>query len=268
MRKLRTHPLPRRVVAAALSLLLASCTSTRIADGPQRDQTPTVPHASDPGLVATYSIVAADVERGELGVAVQSKFFSVGSVVPWARAGVGAIATQAWANPELGRQGLQRLADGESPETALATLLASDDQADSRQAGFVNARGEVAAHTGAACHPFAGHRIGQHFVVQGNLLAGPEVLSALAETFEKRRAAGDPLDAALMAALQAGEDAGGDRRGRQSAALLVVRAGGGYQGVDDRFIDLRVEDHPDPTQELARLLEIHRSFFKERHQRP
>lgn len=258
MRKLRTHPLSRGIGATACCLLLTACVGGPVARLERS--------ADDPGLVATYSIVAADVERGELGVAVQSKFFSVGSVVPWARAGVGAVATQAWANPSLGRDGLQRLAAGESPVTALSDLLATDAEAAHRQAGLINAQGDVAAHTGSECHPFAGHRIGKHFVVQGNLLAGPEVLLALADTFEKRRSAGDRLAPALVAALQAAEDAGGDRRGRQSAALLVVRAGGGYQGVDDRFIDLRVEDHPDPTRELARLLEIHRTFFKDRHQ--
>ncbi len=255
MRELRPHTLFGGIGAALLCLSLAACTGSG-----GRMTSP-----DEPGLVATYSIVAADVKRGELGVAVQSKFFSVGSVVPWARAGVGAVASQAFANPLLGREGLQRMARGESPETALAALLAEDENAARRQAGMVNAKGEVAAHTGAECHAFAGHRPGRHYVVQGNLLAGPEVLAAMAETFERRRAAGDRLDAALVAALQAGEDAGGDRRGRQSAALLVVREDGGYQGVDDRLIDLRVEDHPDPTKELTRLLEIHRSFFKDRH---
>lgn len=220
---------------------------------------------SEERCVATYSIVAADVERGELGVAVQSKFFSVGSVVPWARAGVGAVATQARANPWYGREGLERLAREESPEQALAAMLAADAGAPQRQVGVVNASGEATAHTGSQCQAFAGHLLGRHFVVQGNLLAGPEVLTAMAETFDAHREAGSSLAEALAAALQAGEDAGGDRRGRQSAALLVVREGGGYQGADDRLIDLRVEDHPDPTRELARLLKIHQSFFKERH---
>ncbi len=255
MRILRAHPLSRGVAALLPGLVLAACQQPR----------PQAAHSE--GLVATYSIVAADVERGELGVAVQSKFFSVGSVVPWARAEVGAVATQSFANPQYGKQGLERLARGESPEKALAALVAADSGSARRQAGLVNAAGDTAAHTGSDCRPFAGHRHGRHYVVQGNLLAGPEVLAAMAEVFEDKRDHGATLAEALVAALQAGEDAGGDRRGRQSAALLVVRKDAGYQGVDDRFIDLRVEDHPDPTVELARLLGIHREFFAERHRR-
>ncbi len=251
MRILRAHPVYGGVIAAGLGLTLSACqTSAPVADE---------------DIVATYSIVAADLKRGELGVAVQSKFFSVGSVVPWAKAGVGAVATQAFANAVYGKEGLERLERGESPEAALAALTAADEDAARRQAGMVSARGDVAAHTGKECHAFAGHRPGKHYVVLGNLLAGPEVLAAMAEAFEASREAGDSLAEALVAALQAGEDAGGDRRGRQSAALLVVREGGGYQGVDDRFIDLRVEDHRDPTAELARLLGIHQAFFKDRH---
>jgi uncharacterized Ntn-hydrolase superfamily protein len=218
-------------------------------------------------VVATYSIVAADVARREIGVAVQSKFFSVGTVVPWAKADVGAVATQAFANPVYGKEGLERLGKGEPVESVLGALVEADEGAARRQVGMVDALGAVAAHTGAACLPFAGHRIGKAYVVQGNLLAGPEVLAAMAEAFEARRAKGESLAEAMVAALQAGENAGGDQRGRQAAALLVVRKDGGYEGVDDRLIDLRVEDHPEPTVELARLLGLHRAFFKKRHAR-
>lgn len=216
--------------------------------------------------VATYSIVACDPETGELGVAVQSKFFSVGSVVPWAEAGVGAVATQALCNISLGPEGLRRMRETEAPDEALASMLESDPLRERRQVGMVDAKGQIAVHTGAECFEFAGHRSGEGYAVQGNILAGPEVVDAMAAGFEA--AAEMPLADRLMQALQAGEDAGGDRRGRQSAALLVVRDRGGYQGANDRYIDLRVEDHPDPTKELARLLQIHRQFFIDRHAAP
>lgn len=260
MRLLRTHPLPGRVRSAltvslvGAALLLAGC-----AVGPgemPRD------------WVATYSIVAADPETGACGVAVQSKFFSVGSVVPWAEAGAGAVATQALANTRLAPGLLDAMRQGAEVQAVLDGVLAADAGRARRQVGVVDARGVAAAYTGEECFPFAGHRVGQGYAVQGNLLAGPEVLEAMASTFEAERAVGSPLPLALMAALQAGEDAGGDRRGRQSAAMLVVRRGAGYSGTDDRWVDLRVEDHPDPTVELARLLKIHQEFFAERWQVP
>lgn len=231
-------------------MFLAQCTTAR------------KPHD---GVVATYSIVALDPRTGELGVAVQSKFFSVGSVVPWAEAGVGAVATQALCNITLGPDGLAAMKEGRPPADALASLLAADPMAERRQVGMVDAQGRIAAHTGSDCFDFAAHRLGKNYTAQGNLLAGPEVINAMAEAFEAAKAEALPLADGLMRALQAAEDAGGDKRGRQSAALLVVREGGGYQGANDRFIDLRVEDHPDPTTELARLLEIHRRFFADRH---
>ena len=224
-----------------------------------------VPEKVDDGLVATYSIVALDPETDELGVAVQSKFFSVGSVVPWAKAGVGAVATQALCNIRFGPEGLSAMQSGEAPDEALKSLLSSDPMAEHRQVGMIDARGRTAAHTGGECRDFAAHRIGKNYTVQGNLLDGPEVIDAMAAAFEAARHSQLPLADCLTRALQAGEDAGGDKRGRQSAALLVVRENGGYMGANDRFIDLRVEDHPDPTQELARLLTIHRQFFAERH---
>lgn len=219
-------------------------------------------------IVATYSIAAFDPESGELGVVVQSKFFGVGSVVPWAKAGVGAIATQAQANVRYGSEGLKLLADGKSPEEVLQALTEGDQGRDSRQCGVVDAKGRSASYTGGKCLAFAGHRTGKHYAIQGNILAGQQVIDDMAAAFEKAQKAGaGELADWLVATLQAGEDAGGDRRGRQSAALLVVREKAGYGGASDRYIDLRVEDHPDPTHELARLLEIHKGFYAEKHAR-
>ncbi len=218
--------------------------------------------------VATYSIVALDERTGEMGVAVQSKFFGVGSVVPWAQAGVGAVATQASANRSFGPEGLKKLAQGQDSEAVLQQLLSADGESNRRQVAILDASGKVAAHTGSECMEFAAHRLGKQYSVQGNLLAGPEVIAGMAAAFEEARESqkGELADW-LVAALQAAEVAGGDRRGRQSAALLVVREGGGYRKGDDRYIDLRVEDHAEPVEELARLLQIHKMFFAERHVR-
>lgn len=238
-----------------LPALIAACASPR-------------PDIDPRDVVATYSIAAHDPASGELGVAVQSRFFGVGTVVPWAQAGVGAIATQAAANIRYGPEGLRRLAEGASPAEVIEQLTAADDQRDSRQCGVVDARGRSAAYTGTACLPFASHRTGPHFAIQGNILAGPGVLDAMRREFLRaRETPHSELADWLTAALQAAEDAGGDRRGRQSAALLVVRDQAGYGGAGDRFIDLRVEDHPDPTRELARLLEIHKDFYASKHRR-
>jgi uncharacterized Ntn-hydrolase superfamily protein len=204
---------------------------------------------------STFSIVARADDSGDLGVAVQSKFLAVGAVVPWARASVGAIATQAWANTSFGPEGLRMLEAGLDAEAALGRLVAADEGASHRQCGLVDARGSAVAHTGAACPDWAGHRLGGGYACQGNILAGAGVVDAMAEAFE--RAADRPLWERLLAALAAGQDAGGDRRGQQSAALLVVRAEGGYGGRNDRFIDLRVDDHPRPIEELGRLLQLH-----------
>lgn len=217
-------------------------------------------------VVATYSIVAFDPDTGDLGVAVQSKFFGVGTVVPWAKAGVGAVATQATPNIGYASRALNMLETRQPVETIVKLLPADDPQGDRRQFGIVDANGKAAAYTGKLCLPFAAHRTGKDFVVQGNILAGPEVLDGMADAFKKsREEGGSELADWLVAALQAGEDAGGDRRGRQSAALLVVREGAGFGGASDRYIDLRVEDHPDPTRELARLLKIHKTFYAEKH---
>jgi uncharacterized Ntn-hydrolase superfamily protein len=194
-------------------------------------------------------------------VAVESKYFSVGSVVPWARAGVGAVATQSLAKTTYGSEGLRLMAEGKSPREALAALTAADPDRERRQVGMIDAQGHTAAFTGTGCYPAAGDRQGENYSVQGNLLASEEVLTAMAAAFERSRSTkGSELADWLMAALQAGQDAGGDRRGEQSAALLVVREGGGLGGDSDRYIDLRVEDHPKPIVELARLLELHKEF--------
>lgn len=206
----------------------------------------------------TFSIVARDAASGDLGVAVASKFLAVGSVVPWAQAGAGALATQALANMGYGPRGLALLAAGAPAEQALAALLADDEQREQRQVGLVDARGGAAAHTGAACLDWAGHVLGEGFTVQGNILAGPQVVERAAAAF---RAATGELAERLLAALYAGDRAGGDARGRQSAALYVARAGGSYGGLLDRYIDLRVDDHLDPAPELARLLGLHRFYL-------
>jgi uncharacterized Ntn-hydrolase superfamily protein len=221
------------------------------------------PRASAPRPVATFSVVGYDPKTGELGVAVQSKFFGVGSVVPWAKAGVGAVATQAWANVKYGPEGLEHLQAGKTAQETVAALTGADSGRDRRQLGIVDAKGRSASFTGRSCIDWAGHRVGRHYCAQGNILAGEQVVGAMAEAFERARdREGTELADWLMAALQAGQKAGGDRRGQQSAALLVMRAGGGYMGGNDRFIDLRVEDHPQPIQELARLLAIHKSLRK------
>jgi uncharacterized Ntn-hydrolase superfamily protein len=260
------HPaLIRSLCLLAIAIALALAIINTGPRNPSPPQTANPPGPDQP-LVATYTIIAADLHKRQWGIATQSKFFGVGSVVPWAKAEIGVIASQAMANPQIGKQGLKALRSGEDPQTVLTRLLAADPQAELRQAAMLDAQGRTAVHTGTACQPFAGHRTGQHYIVLGNLLAGPEVLDALAETFESHRTQGSPLGLALAAALHAAEQAGGDRRGRQSAALLVVQPDSGYQAVDDRLIDLRVEDHPDPTLELLRLLQIHRSFYPQRWQ--
>lgn len=211
-----------------------------------------------PALIATFSIVARDPHNGDLGVAVASKFLAVGSVVPWAQANVGAIATQALANIRYGPDGLALLARGLSAQEALHELLAADEQREHRQVGIVDREGRAAAFTGRECFPWAGHLIGAGFCCQGNILTGEAVVQRMADAF---CATAGELAERLVAALEAGQAAGGDRRGRQSAALYVVREGGSYGGVLDRYIDLRVDDHPDPIVELRRLLALHRFYL-------
>ncbi len=206
----------------------------------------------------TFSIVARDTQAGELGIAVQSKFLAVGAVVPWARAGVGAIATQSWANTSYGPHGLELLADGLSPEEVLAQLLSADEGRTSRQVGIVGINGSPVTYTGDQCFPWAGGRVGADYACQGNILMGEDTVLAMAHTFEQT---GGRLCDRLLAALAAGQAAGGDSRGQQSAALLVVREHGGYGGFNDRFIDLRVDDHPQPIEELQRILQLHKLYL-------
>ena len=202
----------------------------------------------------TFSIVALDSASGELGIAVQSKFLSVGAVVPWVRAGVGAVATQSFANTTFGPLGLAALARGTAPEDVLGALLADDEGRATRQVGIVDAQGRGASFTGAECIGWAGGRTGAGYAAQGNCLAGAAVVDALAETFA---AASGPLSYRLVAALAAAQAAGGDKRGQQSAALIVEKPGGGYGAFNDRYVDLRVDDHPAPVAELRRILDLH-----------
>jgi uncharacterized Ntn-hydrolase superfamily protein len=205
----------------------------------------------------TFSIVARDSSTGDLGIAVASKFLAVGSVVPAAAAGIGAIATQAFANVAYGPEGIGLLAAGLPAANALARLTGDDPDRASRQAGIVDALGGAATHTGEACIPWAGGRTVEGVAVQGNLLTGPDVVDSMLDTY---LACTDAFPDRLVAALAAGDGAGGDRRGRQSAALLVVRDGGGYAGGNDRWIDLRVDDHISPLAELARLRVLGRLY--------
>ena len=222
-------------------------------------------HAAEPfdtptgePYVATFSIAAVDQATGDVGVAVASKFLAAGNIVPWPLPGVGAVATQALANGTYGSQGLALMAGGLTAEAALARLLDGDAHSDQRQVGLVSLDGSAAAHTGARCQAWAGHRVGDGFTCQGNILAGPQVIEAMAATFV---AAAGALQHRLFAALAAGDAAGGDRRGRQSAALKVLRAGGGYQGLNDAVADLRVDDAPHPVEELGRLLALNDLYF-------
>jgi uncharacterized Ntn-hydrolase superfamily protein len=209
-------------------------------------------------LVATFSIAARDAATGDLGVAVASKFLAVGAYVPCAEAGIGAIATQAHVNTTYGTRALELLSAGATPEECLDAFRDDDPHVDVRQVGIVAASGASASHTGSACHAWAGGATGRGFAAQGNILAGPEVVDALVRGIAREEL---PFPERLVAALAAAEAAGGDRRGRQSAALLVVGEGKGYAGLTGRWIDLRVDDHADPVTELGRLLELHRLFL-------
>ncbi len=207
----------------------------------------------------TYSIVACDLDAGQWGVATQSKFLAVGSVVPWAEAGVGAIATQAYANPRYGPKGLTLLREGLSAPEVVERLIAADDGRDERQLGVVDSNGGGATYTGPACMDWAGGRTGSGWAAQGNILLSGETVGALGAAFEA--SAGGPLALRLLEALAAGQAAGGDRRGQQSAALRVVEAEGGYGGLSDVLVDLRVDDHARPVGELARLYSLHQAIF-------
>jgi uncharacterized Ntn-hydrolase superfamily protein len=208
----------------------------------------------------TFSIVARSTDGESWGVAAASKFLAVGSVVPAAVAGLGAIAVQAEPNVAWKGLALSMLDDGATAQVALDRLLEDDDSPDDRQVGLVDQEGGGAAHTGAGCFPWAGHRVGPGVTVQGNVLTGPEVLAAMLESWEATQDEPE-LARRLLAALQAGDRAGGDRRGRQSAALLVVREEAGYGGMDDVAVDLRVDEHREPVTELARLLDLNRIYL-------
>lgn len=203
---------------------------------------------------ATFSIVAHDPKTGDLGVAVESRFVAVGAVVPWAQAGTGAIATQSYANTRYGPRALALLRRGLPAKDVLHRLMSQDREAAKRQIGIVDTRGRSAAFTGRECFEWAGHVVRRHFAVQGNILASEEVLQAMVRAYESTE--GD-LPVRLLAALGAGQKEGGDRRGQQSAALLVVREGGGYSGFNDRWIDVRVDDHPAPIDELIRVFNVY-----------
>jgi uncharacterized Ntn-hydrolase superfamily protein len=207
----------------------------------------------------TFSLVACDADRRQWGVAVESKFLAVGSLVSWAEPGVGAVATQAWANPRYGPGGLALLRDGLSAGEAVRRLVAEDEGRDERQLGIVDREGRSAAWTGSGCNEWAGHRTGECYSAQGNILVGPETVDALVDTFEAT--AGQPLAERLLECLAAAQRAGGDRRGQQSASLLVVERDGGYNGLSDIVVDLRADDHPSPIDELARLYGLHDRLF-------
>jgi uncharacterized Ntn-hydrolase superfamily protein len=209
-------------------------------------------------MLTTFSLVAADPAAGEIGIAVQSKFLSVGAVVPWVRAGVGAIATQAFANTAFGPKALDLLAAGRAPEEVAQSLIAGDAGHADRQFGLVDASGRSSSYTGEKCIAWAGGIAGPQFAAQGNCLAGAAVVDALASAFQT---ANGVLADRLLAALRAAQAAGGDKRGQQSAAIIIEKPQGGYAGFNDRYVDLRVDDHPRPIDELARLLDLHKLYF-------
>jgi uncharacterized Ntn-hydrolase superfamily protein len=211
-------------------------------------------------VVATYSIVAGDLETRQWGVAVQSKFLAVGSVVPWAEPEVGAIATQAYANPRYGPDGLALLREGLGAREVVERLTAADEGRDERQLGVVDAQGDGASWTGPACNEWAGGRTGPGYAAQGNILVGEETVAALASTFEATPRL--PLVQRLLESLAAAQAAGGDRRGQQSASVLVVQRDGGYAGLSDLLVDLRVDDHERPIDELRRIYGLHQRLFE------
>lgn len=208
-------------------------------------------------LVATFSIIGADPKTGEVGVAVQSKFLAVGAVVPWAKANVGAVATQSWANTKFGPEGLELLEKGLSPDEVIEKLVADDPGRNLRQVAVINAKGEASAFTGEECFDWAGHKVGKNHSAQGNILVSEETVNAMSRSFEQST---DPLAERLIKALAAAQHAGGDSRGKQSAAVYVLQEGAGYGGYNDVKVDLRVDDHPEPIEELLRLYELHKVF--------
>ncbi|MGD2253218.1 MAG: DUF1028 domain-containing protein [Anaerolineales bacterium] len=208
--------------------------------------------------LSTFSIVAYDPQDNAWGISVASKFPAVGAVVPWATAGAGAVATQSYANTTYGPHGLELMAQGHNAQDTLRRLVKADTDREMRQVGLVDAKGTPATFTGKECLAWAGGNTGKHFAVQGNILTGKETVEAMTATFQETK--GD-LPQRLLAALLAGDRAGGDRRGRQSAAILVVKPEGGYGGFNDRWINYRIDDDPDPVAKLADLLALHRLYF-------
>jgi uncharacterized Ntn-hydrolase superfamily protein len=257
------------LVPGALALLV-------IQAPPLRGQVPTEAPAHFQKIAHTYSLVAWDSATGDLGVVVQSKFPNVGGIVPWARAGVGAVATQSLSNTAYGERGLELLAKGATAEEALRAVMKTDTMLQDRQVGIVDARGNAASFSGRTTFDWSGGRVGRPggkgsiaggkgqvlvgrgFSAQANIMVSDQTVKNLAETFERTRGS---LADRLVAALKAGQAGGGDKRGMQSAALLVVRKNGGYLGANDRFIDIRVYDAPDPIAELERLLALHKLHF-------
>jgi uncharacterized Ntn-hydrolase superfamily protein len=209
-------------------------------------------------VIATYSIVACDLEAQQWGVSVQSKFLSVGSVVPWAEPHVGAIATQAYANPRYGPNGLALLREGLSAQEVVDRLTGEDESRDHRQLGVVDGQGNAATYTGMECMDWAGGRKGTNYAAQGNILVNKETVDAMAETFESSSGL---LASRLIDCLAAAQEAGGDSRGQQSSALLIVQRDGGYAGMSDVVVELRVEDHQRPIEELRRVYTLHDEIF-------
>jgi uncharacterized Ntn-hydrolase superfamily protein len=240
--------------ARALSTLLLCSTAVVAPLSAQSER------VADPPL-STFSIIACDSASGQLGVAIQSRVVAAGAIVPAARAGVGAIATQANANVTFKPRALDLLADGQSPEEVRSHFVETDSLIESRQFAIVDSNCRLANFTGARNIAWAGMRSGQHYSAQGNILTGPEVVDSMAAAYERAEELGKPLAERLLDALKAGQAAGGDRRGRQGAGLLVVQAGGGYGGGDDRYIDLRVEDHVAPILELERVYRVFMTVF-------
>lgn len=215
-------------------------------------------NVKDTVLSHTYSIIARDSKTGEMGVGVQSHYFSVGSVVDWGASGVGVVATQSFVNKSFGLRGLELMKQGKTPEEALAMLLSDDDGENVRQVALLDAHGRIAVHTGSKCIKYAGHKTGDNFSVQANMMLKDTVWPAMARAFEKNKDI--PLPERIIKTLEAAESEGGDIRGKQSAAILIVKGEPVENEWDDPFIDLRVEDHPEPLEELNRLLKLRRAY--------
>jgi uncharacterized Ntn-hydrolase superfamily protein len=206
----------------------------------------------------TFSIVGFDQIEKEWGIAVQSKFLGVGAVVPWAKAGAGAVATQSYANTAYGPKAIELMEQGKTAQETLETLLADDPEREMRQVGLIDSYGKAATFTGKECYDWAGGVTGTHFAAQGNILVDEQTVEAMARVFAESEGT---LAERLLNALDAGQEAGGDSRGKQSAALYIVKEKGGYGGFNDRFIDLRVDDHPDPIKELIRIYQLQQLYF-------